>query len=178
LLVDIAKHHDLSRNSLRQIKNLMSGVFKHAKRIGAINEVNPMQDVSIPKARSRGETYAYSLEEIFRMISSLPQPASTIFATAAFTGLRKSGIRGLLWGNFGEDALWVTQSVWEWFVNEPKTTESKAPVPVIAPLAKRLEKHREAHGTPTAGFIFVSRRYGGMFGPVNLNSLFKWQVRE
>ncbi len=132
----------------------MSGVLKQAKRIGAINGVNPMQDVSIPKARPGGETYAYSLEEIFRMISVLPEPASTIIATAAFTGLRKSEIRGLLWENFHEEALWVTQSVWERFVNEPKTTESKAPVPVIAPLTKRLEKHREAHRAPTAGFIF------------------------
>jgi integrase len=177
LLAEVAKHHDLSRNSLRHIKNLMSGVFKHAKRMGAINGVNPMQDVSIPKARPRGKTYAYSLEEIFRMISVLPEPASTIFATAAFTGLRKSEIRGLLWENFCGEELWVTQSVWERFVSEPKTTESNAPVPVIGPLAKRLDKHREAHGAPTSGFIFTSRRYGGEFAPVNLNSLLKWQVK-
>lgn len=177
LLAEVAKHHDLSRTSLRHIKNLMSGVFKHAKRIGAINGVNPMQDVSIPKARPRGETYAYSLEEIFRMLSALPEPASTIIAAAAFTGLRKSEIRGLLWENFHDDALWVTHSIWERFVNEPKTTEGKAPVPVIAPLAKRLGRHREAQGAAQAGFMFVCRRYGGKLGPVNLNSLLKWQVK-
>lgn len=177
LLADIAKHYDLSRNTLMHIKNLMSGVFKHAKRLGAINSINPMQDVSIPKARPRGETYAYSLEEIFRMISVLPEPASTIIATAAFTGLRKSEIRGLLWENYRDDALWVTQSVWERFVTEPKTTESKAPVPIIRPLAKRLEKHREAHGAPQAGFIFVSGRNRPPGGPVNLNSLLKRQVK-
>jgi integrase len=177
LLADAARRVELSRATLVHLKNLMSGIFKYAKRLGAINGVNPMQDVSIPKARPRGETYAYSLEEIFRMISALPEPASTIFATAAFTGLRKSEIRGLLWENFREEALWVTQSVWERFVSEPKTKESKAPVQVIAPLAKRLEKHREAQGAPTSGFIFVSRHYGGKFGPVDLNSLLKWQIR-
>lgn len=127
-----------------------------------------MQDVSISKARPRGETYAYSLEEIFRMISVLP---------AAFTGLRKSEIRGLQWENFRDDALWVTHAVWERFVSEPKTRESKAPVPIIAPLAKRLEKHREANGTSASQFIFFSRRYGGKFATVNLNSLLKWQVK-
>lgn len=177
LLAEIAQKHDLSRTSLMHIKNLMSGVFKHAKRVGAIHGVNPMQDVSIPKARPGGKTYAYSLEEIFRMISVLPEPASTIVATAAFTGLRKSEIRGLLWENFHDGALWITQSVWERFVNEPKTTDSKAPVPVIEPLAQRLEKHREAHGALEAGFIFTSRGNGMDSGPVNLNSLLKWQVK-
>ena len=73
--------------------------------------------------------------------------------------------------------LWTTQSVWERFVSEPKTRESKAPVPVIAPLAKRIEKHREAHSAPQTGFIFMSRRYGGDPSPVDLNSLLKWQVK-
>jgi hypothetical protein len=43
-------------------------------------------------------------------------------------------------------------------VNEPKTIYGKAPVPVIAPLAKRLEKHWEVQGAPQAHLIFVSRR--------------------
>jgi hypothetical protein len=58
LLAEIAKQHDLSRSSLTHINNLMSGIFEHAKRLGAINGVNPMQDGSILKARPRGETYA------------------------------------------------------------------------------------------------------------------------
>lgn len=177
LLAEIAKQHDLSRRSLVHIKNLMSGIFKHAKRLGAINGVNPMQDVSIPKARPCAETYAYPLQDILRLISVLPEPASTIVATAAFTGLRKSEIRGLLWENLREDALWVTQSVWERFVSEPKTERSKSVIPLIGPLAQRLEKHRQARGGPTSGFIFVSACKESQLGPVNLNSVFKRQIK-
>lgn len=176
-LAEIARQYDLSRTTLGHIKNLMSGVFKYAKRIGAINGINPMQDVSIPRARPAAETYAYSLEEIQQMISLLSEPAATIVATAAFTGLRKSELRGLLWENFQDDALWVTQSVWERFVNKPKTERSKGAVPVIAPLAERLEKHRQAQGGPQTGLIFVSRRYGDKVSPVDLNSLLKWQIK-
>jgi len=177
LLAEIARQHDLGRRSLVHIKNLMSGIFKQAKRPGAINGVNPMQDVSIPKARPCAETYAYSLQEIVRLISVLPEPASTIVATAAFTGLRKSEIRGLLWENFREDALWITQSVWERFVSEPKTERSKSVIPLVAPLAQRLEKHRQAQGAPQTGFIFVSCRHGADPGPVALNSILKWQIK-
>ncbi|MGH9438156.1 MAG: tyrosine-type recombinase/integrase [Terriglobia bacterium] len=177
LLAEIARQRKLGRSSLVHIKNLLSGVFKYAKRLGAINGVNPVQDVSIPKARPSTETYAYSLEEIFNMISVSPYPASTIVATAAFTGLRKGEISGLIWENYHEDALWVTQSVWERFVSEPKTERSKAAIPVIAPLAKLLNQHRRAQGDPQAGFMFRSRPYSGEARAVDLKSLLKWQIK-
>ena len=177
MIADIARQKDLSRNTLKRIKSFMSGVFKHAKRVGALDGINPMQDVSIPKARRSRKTHAYSLEDISHMISILPEPAATIVATAAFTGMRKGEIRGLVWENYHDDAIWVTQSVWERFVTEPKTERSDSVIPVIAPLAKILEKHRHAQGNPQAGFVFVSRRDGRDGGPINLNSLLKWQVR-
>ena len=146
VLADIARQNDLARNTLKHIKNLLSGIFKHAKRLGCINGANPMQDVSIPKSRPAGQTHAYSLEEITKMISILPQPAATVVATATFTGMRKGEIRGLLWENYHDDAIWVTQSVWERFVTEPKTQQSISAIPVIGPLAELLQKHREATG--------------------------------
>src|ERR1035441_1270380 len=136
-----------------------------------------MQDVSIPKSRPAGQTYAYSLEEITKMISILPQPAATVVATAAFTGMRKGEIRGLLWENYHDDAIWVTQSVWERFVTEPKTQQSVSAIPVIGPLAQLLQKHREAAGSPQAGFVFQSRNYRRKAVPLAPNSLLKWHIK-
>ena len=158
LLAEIAQHSNLTRVTLMRIKSLLSGVFKHAKRLGALDDVNPMQDVSIPRARGSSETYAYSLEEIAKMISVLSQPAGTVVATAAFTGMRRGELRGLLWENYSNDEIWVTQSVWQSAVTEPKTRKSRAPVPVIAPLAKALQKHRFTQGNPDSGLIFRSRK--------------------
>ena len=178
LLADIARQNDLARNTLKHIKNFLSGIFKHAKRLGCINGINPMQDVSIPKSRPAGQTYAYSLEEITKMISILPQPAATVVATAAFTGMRKGKIRGFLWENYHDDAIWVTQSVWERFVTEPKTQQSQSAVSVIAPLAKLLQKHRKAKGNPQTGFVFHSRHYRKKPVPLAPNSLLKWQSQS
>jgi integrase len=177
LLAEIARQYDLSRNTLKRIKNLMSGIFKHAKRFGCINGVNPMQDVSVPISRAGGETYAYSLEEIIKMISILPQPAATVVATTAFTGMWKGEIRGLLWEKYYDNSIWVTQSVREGFVSEPKTERSNSAVPVIKPLARMLRKHREVSGNPQTGFIFISRRDGREGGPINMDSLLKWQIK-
>jgi hypothetical protein len=44
-----ARQTTLGRNSLKHIKAFLNGVFKEAKRLGILDGVNPMQDVSVPK---------------------------------------------------------------------------------------------------------------------------------
>src|SRR5271157_5256380 len=68
----------------------------------------------------------------------VPEPAATAIATAAFTGARRGEIRGMLWENYEGDQMRITQSVFDSQADEPKSAKSKAPVPVIAPLAKYL----------------------------------------
>jgi integrase len=162
-----------SQPSLGHVKNLLSGIFKYAKRLGAVDGVNPVQDVSIPKGRPGVETYAYSLEEIVQIISVLGQPAATVVATAAFTGMRKGELRGFLWENYSQGAIWVSQSVWESIVDEPKTRKSKSPVPVIGPLARLLGRHREARGNPQSGFVFGTRNGTAL----NLSNLARRYIR-
>jgi integrase len=41
-------------------------------------------------------------------------------------------------------------------VTNPKTKQSKAPVPVIGSLAKKLETYRLARGNPESGLMFAS----------------------
>src|SRR4029077_20600569 len=100
MLAKIAEHAGLGRSSLRHCKAFLSGAFKQAKRLGILDGLNPIQDVSIPRAPEPEETYAYSLDEIKAMLAVLPEPAWTVLLTAALTGLRKSELRGLEWENF------------------------------------------------------------------------------
>ncbi len=69
----IAQKEDLSRTTMAHIKAFLSGVFRYAKRQGVINSENPMRDVVLPKARPAGETYAYSLDEINRVLLELSE---------------------------------------------------------------------------------------------------------
>src|SRR6266481_6017687 len=132
-----------------------------------------MRDVVLPKARQGKETYAYSLEEIMQMLVVLSEPAATIVATAAFTGARRGEIRGMLWENYSEGQIRITQSVWRCQIDEPKTRESAAPVPVIPALAKFLEKHRLACGDPKSGLMFANT-----FGrPLDLDKIAREVIR-
>src|ERR1039457_1866439 len=84
---------------------------------------------------------------------SLRQPRSR----PACTGARRGEIRGMLWENYEGDQMRITQSVFGSHADEPKSAKSKAPVPVIAPLAKYLARHRAASGNPETGLIFKSQ---------------------
>jgi len=167
ILQSIAEETSLTSTTLAHIKAFLSGVFRYAKRQGVINSENPMRDVVLPKGKPAGETYAYSLEEITQMLNLLPEPAATIVAAAAFTGARKGELRGFLWENYDGEQIFISQSFWRGHALEPKTGESRAPVPVIRRLSEMLELHCELSGSPANGLIFPSPRGK----PVNMDAL-------
>jgi integrase len=163
----IARQHDLTHATFAHTKNLLSGIFKFAKQQGHYDGVNPCVDVAIPKGREGEETYAYSLEETLEIISRLPEPASTVVATAAFTGLRRGEIRGLQWEGYNGPELRVTRSIFNGAITPPKTKKSRGAVPVIAPLRAMFDAYRMTQGDPTSGPIFTNN--AGR--PLDLNNL-------
>ena len=167
ILLEIARKNGLTCTTLAHIKAFLSGVFRYAKRQGVLNTENPMRDVVLPKAKPRGDTYAYSLEEITQMLNVLEEPAATIVAAAAFTGARKGELRGFLWENYDGTQIAISRSFWRSHVQPPKTKQSTAPVPVIAGLAARLDRHRALSGNPVNGLIFT----GPKGNPVNLDAI-------
>jgi integrase len=72
---------------------VMMQLLGYAIRTGVLNGANPIRDVALPKANPPSETYAYTLLEIAQIMEALPDPARTIVATAAFTGLRRGELR-------------------------------------------------------------------------------------
>lgn len=88
----------LGSATVKRLTSLLSGVFTHAVNLGYLNGVNPVVGAMLPAAAPPTEPPAYSLEEIRAMIAALPDQTSRVMlATAAFTGLSRSEIRGLEW---------------------------------------------------------------------------------
>ena len=158
----------LSRNSLKRIQSVLSGIFKQAKRLGYYDGVNPVQDTAVnPHAAPPAETYAYSLEEIQAILAVLPEPAATCFAVASFAGLREGELSGLEWPDYRNGALNVARAIWNGQIVKPKTKQSEAPVPVIKQLADRLEMHRLRCGNPNKGPIFAN----SVRGPLSMDNV-------
>jgi integrase len=170
MLADIAAKAKLGRSSLRHCKAFLSGCFKQAKRLGILDGQNPVQDVSIPRVpEAEQDTYAYSLPEIKAMLAMLPEPARTIVLTAAFTGLRKSELRGLTWASYNGEQLSVDRSVWNSTVSEPKTKRSRSPIPVVPLLSEALEAHRLRAGKLAQPELPIFQAGNGQ--PLNLDNI-------
>jgi hypothetical protein len=76
-------------------------------------------------------------------------------------------LRGFLVENYDGTAISITRSYWRGHELKPKTRKSKAPVPIIAPLAKRLNLHLELMGSPKTGLMFKSSANN----PINLDAM-------
>jgi integrase len=164
----------LSKNSLKRIQSVLSGVFALAKQLGYYEGVNPLQDTRIdPRAAEPAETYAYSLEEVQALVAVLPEPAATAFAVAAFMGLRIGEIEALQWEDYRDGEMHIARSIWNGHVGAPKTRKSAAPVPVIRHLAERLEMHRLHSRNPQAGPIFAN----SSCKPMSMNNLLGRVIR-
>jgi integrase len=175
-LEEVARKHCIGRRTLAHVKALLSGLFRYAAQQDYLDvNRNPVTMSAIPGFAPNGsETFAYSLEEVFRMLQALSDPARTIVSVAAFTGLRMGEIRGLRWEEYQSDSddrslpvLRVERSVWRKFTTEPKTDKSKAAVPVIPQLAAQLVAWWRACGSPADGPMFANK--AGK--PLNLDSL-------
>ncbi len=108
------------------------------------------------------------------MIDVLPEPAATVVALAAFSGLRKSEIQGLRWEDLKRNELHVQRTAWRptHVVEQTKTEASRAGVPVIPELAKHLANHR--NDFPADGFIFTGAKMGR---PLDLHNLANRVIR-
>jgi integrase len=155
MLRAIAGEYELTRNTLKHIKSVLSGIFTHAKNEGAFDGVNPVEDARIPSsAREEGDTYAYDLLQILRILEALPLLPKAVVATASLAGLREGELRGLKWPDYAEGSLSVNRSAWREFVNKPKTRASKKPVYVISSLAMILDAHHTSVHRPATGVMF------------------------
>jgi integrase len=149
---------EIGHKTLLRIKSFASGVFRHARTEGLLDDNNPMRDVRLPPGVRRkkfiGETY--TVPEIIKMLVVLGanELAAAVVAVAAFTGLRHSELRGLQWGDYDEanQRLHVRRSMWRTKMQPTKTESSEASVPVL-PILKMFIQNHHHHlvGLPEEG---------------------------
>jgi integrase len=162
-----------NKNTLKHIKALATAIFGYAVRQEII-AVNPWHDVSIPEdAITPKRTAHYTLKEAQALISALVEhvDCQLILALSCFLGLRPGEIAALRWEDFDLDSgtVHICRSVVRGIVDVPKTPESTAEIPLIAPVLiplklwhdKRAEL-KDAAGSTTGpatldGYVFESR---------------------
>ena len=71
MLRAIADENGLSKTMPQHIKSVLSGIFTHAKSEGAFHGASPIEGARLASnAREPGETYAYNLSPICRILEA------------------------------------------------------------------------------------------------------------
>jgi integrase len=93
--------------------------------------------------------------------------AQTVVAISFFLGLRPSEIAGLKWEDVEEDQVNIRRAVVKGTVDETKTPESAARLPLIQPVKGLLQMWNDICAGATVGWVFPNQRRG----PLNVDSL-------
>jgi integrase len=161
---------ELSHQTHLRIKAFMSGVFSLAKQSKVIEGVNPMDDTKAGgKSKTSLEPHAFTFAELKKMFKVLPEPAKTVCAVAAFTGLTESELRGLRWEDYDGKSIHVRQKIWRTYVGPPKTKARKSSIPVIPLLRDILAQCKKEFPPTSQGFIFAGEKKGFALSLDNLS---------
>ena len=160
-----------------KIRNLMSALFNHAIRHEWLL-ANPITRVRCSAKRLRVPDVLTPAE--FRaLLDRLDRRDRTMVLLAASTGLRRSELVALSWGDIAFDRREITvrrSRVGRWF-GEPKTEASRKPVPLHASVAEELLRWRAESPYPAeTDFLFPSLRKNGT-QPVTPDMILKRIIR-
>jgi integrase len=157
LLLAVQSDGELAKRTCQHLKSFLSGVFTYAKNEGVI-KLNPVHETLLPEdAKAPRETYAYDLASIQTMLGVLVGAPKVFIALAGLAGLRLGEIQALRWEDISDDEIKVSRADWKGIIDEPKTSASKASVPVIATLHRILEEYRVEMGGMVQGPLFEMR---------------------
>jgi len=177
-----SRPQNLSHKTHLRIKSFLSGVFAWAIQERSFFEANPVEGVKVGGERKRtaenltvrekkiraSNSHAYTLAEVAEMLDKLSEPARTVCAVAAFTGLSRSELRGLKWADYDGERLNIRRKVWNTHVGEPKTEARESGILVISVLRKILAKYKAQFPPVGDGWIFRGEK---LHRPLDLDNL-------
>jgi len=99
----------LSPQSLNHLRGFLSRAFNTARRLGRYKGQNPISDVQKRRIPKRPPSYLKA-DEVARLLQALAPRWQPMFATAIYTGLRKSELIGLRKIDVDLDARLLTVS--------------------------------------------------------------------
>jgi integrase len=160
-----------------KIRNIMSALYNHAIRHEWINR-NPITKVRASAKRLR-EPDVLSPGEFAALVEQLPLRERTMVMLAGSTGLRRSELVALTWGNIDPFLVQinVVRSCVRNHFGDTKTEASRKPVPLHASVIEYLDEWRRVSPYNSDGdFLFPSVRLEGK-KPITPDMVLKKVIR-
>lgn len=153
----------MAESTKAKIRNLLSLLFNHAIRQEWLEQgKNPITFVRQPATRKKIPA-VLEPAEIQLLLSELEPPFSLLVLLDLTTGLRRSELFALKWGDIDIPTLTinVTRSIFEGVVGKCKTRASQAPIPLAPYVATQLSAWREKTNYKNSNdWVFTNPSYG------------------
>ena len=150
---------------------MLKTMFKHARKWGYVIE-NPAQDIENARLEHK-EMDFLNPEEIRLMLKHSQEPFKTLFLTAILTGMRRSELLALQWGDidWNSNTVFVRRSLY-WLTRKeirepenkrfvfmnPKSKRSIRAIVISPVLKKALEIHRVISPVSPYDLVFCNKK--------------------
>jgi integrase len=123
---------DLSYSTKKDLKHLIHGIFKKARKWGYWKEINPAEDVDLGRERVARERRKLTDAEIQSLLDALPADVRAMIRVALFLTLRVSEILGLQEKHldFENRLVLVRQRFYRGSLDVPKSKKSRRDIPM------------------------------------------------
>jgi integrase len=162
------KAKTLSRKTLMELRNLLSGVLRQPYEWGWL-ERNPARLVHVPQGAPsrRRPPIALTLEQAHRLLVVLQEPYDIMLELVLMTGLTRSELLALKWGRIDlkQKLVVVEEAVVNGQFGNTKTKNRVRLVPLEEPSLSRLRGMSETRGKPAKTALVFANRNGDVYDP-------------
>jgi integrase len=152
----------LSWETADLLRNLLSKIYRCAKKWGYFAGDNPASEIDLPQKKPVREKCVLTPQQIPRLLAILREPFRTMSLVGILTGLRVGEILGLRWADvdFNSAQLRVSQRYYRGEMDSPKTRASQRTLP-LPPECIQALKRLQAGSQPEQKDALVFRTSKG-----------------
>ena len=132
----------LEYESKDKIRDVLSSILRSAVQYGFL-VTNPVEGLRLPRAKRGNLSKPYIRpEQLYILLSVIPEPYATMVYVAVFTGLRISELVALRWRNVHEDSITIDERCCRGDWGTPKSECSNATIAVNSAVIERINSLR------------------------------------
>lgn len=138
----------LSWETANHLRNLLSKIYRTAKKWGYLAGDNPASGVDLPEKTPVREKHTLLPPQIPKLLGVLREPFRTMALVGILTGLRVAEILGLRWADvdFASAEIRVSQRCYRGEMDSPKTRSSRRTLPLCPMCMDALRKLQTQSG--------------------------------
>ena len=160
----------LSWDTADHLRNLLSKIYRCAKKWGYFAGDNPASEIDLPQKKPVRDKQVLLPAQIQKLLAVLREPYRTMALVGILTGLRVGEILGLRWADvdFASAELRVNQRCYRGDMDSPKTRCSQRTLPLSPECLQPLKRLKAGSGAKQKDGLVFHTSKGTPYSDTNI----------